>query len=138
MIVLAALLVVVCLLMFGLVLFAAFTLTDKRNATLAELVAAFGDSLEKVSLRESSDIKAVLDAALDGRRQLVNALVATAVDPRAAQRLAIIERDAEAAERPPVARDLLAELRETAVGGLNRDYPTDSDGLPVQLVGAGG
>lgn len=138
MIVLAALLVVVCLLMFALVLFAAFTLTDKRNATLAELVAAFGDSLEKVSLRESSDIKAVLDAALDGRRQLVNALVATTVDPRAAQRLAIIERDAEQAERAPSPRDLLAGLRETAVGGLNNDFPTDSDGRPVQLVGAGG
>lgn len=121
-----------------LALCAAVVLTsDRRHRALIDLAATYATSLEKLASRPSDDVRILIDALLDGRRQMVNALVATNIDPRAAQRLAIVERDAELAEQGPSREQLMSQLRERMVQGLPDDYPADENGSPVVLVGAG-
>jgi hypothetical protein len=113
--------------------------SDRKNRSLVELADRYATALERLAGRPSDDVRILLDALIDGRRQMVNGLVATNIDPRAAQRLAIIEREAEAAERPidkVPTRDLLGVLRDRAAGNLDLDYPRDDEGEPVHLVGS--
>jgi len=119
-----AVLVLACLVVFGLIT------SEKRNRLLAEYVGeehqrnlevcrqlvtmteTWGAEISRAALRETEDTRQVLQALASERRLFVNAVLASSADPRAVQRLGLVEQAASREERSLSLREELAFLRD--------------------------
>lgn len=140
--------VVAALAIFGSVIAVALDHTRFRNNQLAEymrdehtrnletgrllvtMTETFGYRLQDAALRESADIRVLLDASVGHRDRLLTALIALNPDPRAAQRFGIVERDLTRATNGDdrVLREFMDQARHS-------DDLVDENGQPIIPLG---
>lgn len=146
--------VVLAAIIFSTVVVAATANSDKRNDQLAKMVErcadlaadshrygldladrlammteTFGSQISAASLRESSDIKALLDAGISQRDRLLTALLSVQADPRAAQRFGIVDQALARTDRDTTSDPALRAFMRDAVA--RNDDLTDDDGQPI-------
>lgn len=146
----------VLILAIVLVSLAVWGAADNRNLTLAEYIGdehartlaladklvtmteTYGYRITDATLRESEDIRLVLEALRADRRDMLTALLATGADPRAAQRFGMVTRTTDPlAGDPRENLDPVAQFRQFEEGLRRRGAEefVDPEGNPIVPVG---